>query len=268
MNRPANETVQLNYRDIGSGEPVIFIHGWAADSSVWDPVLEELSKNIRMILVDLRGCGESPFIECEDFIESSVLDVAVLAKKLGLNRFSVLGWSLGGMIAMKLAARLSDKVDRSILVSTTPKFVKDGTFDTAIEKTAYQNMLRILKRSPEKTLEYFRSILFSEKEKITKNLESLQKLASNTRPQMLSTLVSSLESLGRADFRSVLPMIKQKTLIIHGNMDKICFFGAGEYLSKHIKNSKFMAIDNAGHMPFLTQKKEVTKAIQEFIADR
>ncbi len=93
----------LNFRDEGSGTrtPFIFIHGWACDSSAWQPQVEDLKRDHRCISVDLRGRGESAAVAPYD-VFTAASDVAAVLRSLALPPAIVVGHSLGGIVALCL----------------------------------------------------------------------------------------------------------------------------------------------------------------------
>lgn len=98
--------VRLHYVDEGAGEPAfIFVHGWCCNYTFFQPQFDHFKSSHRVVSLDLRGCGESDQPEDGYDIPTLADDVAALCRDLGLTRPVVVGHSLGGMIAIELAAR-------------------------------------------------------------------------------------------------------------------------------------------------------------------
>lgn len=112
--------MRLAHRRIGTGPPLLVLNGYAATKDDWDPTfLEQLARERELILIDNRGLGESPE-GSEDFtIEDLAEDVEELMETLALRRTAVVGWSMGGFIALTLALTRPDAVDGLVLLSTT-----------------------------------------------------------------------------------------------------------------------------------------------------
>lgn len=93
----------IHFRDEGSGTgtPFVFIHGWACDSSAWQPQVEDLKRDHRCISVDLRGRGQSAAVGPYD-VFTAALDVAAVIRSLALPPVIVVGHSLGGIVALCL----------------------------------------------------------------------------------------------------------------------------------------------------------------------
>ena len=111
--------MKINYFG-GRGEPLLMIHGWGVNSEIWISLVSKLKFFASVYVVDLPGMGGS------SSISSYTLDN--IAKEIKANvpikKFNILGWSLGGQVAMSLAIRMPEFVERLILISTTPCFVE------------------------------------------------------------------------------------------------------------------------------------------------
>jgi pimeloyl-[acyl-carrier protein] methyl ester esterase len=105
----------------GSGPDLVLLHGWGLNLRVWDGLTRELSKSFRVITVDLPGHGRSPWNpKARTPAEQAWQVHAALASRS--DRYSLLGWSMGGQIAIDLAAAMPGSVERLVLVATTPRF--------------------------------------------------------------------------------------------------------------------------------------------------
>lgn len=126
---PSGET--LAYFEQGSGEEtLVLIHGNLSSSLYWEPLMKRLPATIRVIAPDLRGFGDSSYVRRFDTLLELAEDVRALLDILTIERFHLVGWSLGGGVAMELAAALGDRVKSLTLLSSTthkgyPLFQKD-----------------------------------------------------------------------------------------------------------------------------------------------
>jgi pimeloyl-ACP methyl ester carboxylesterase len=125
------EGVKLFYEDRGGGEPaMVFVHGWTCDHTHFIPQAEFFSPHHRTILVDLRGHGHSQAIGTYD-IPSFADDIVWLCHALDLDRPVIVGHSMGGMIAVELAARQPEVV-RAVVALDSP-FVRAGELSSDLE---------------------------------------------------------------------------------------------------------------------------------------
>jgi non-heme chloroperoxidase len=109
--------VSIFAQDVGSGPPVVLLHGWALSHEVWDrSVYSLVTQGFRAIAVDLRGHGRSsqPFTGYD--VQRLGADVVALIEGLGLERVTLVGWSLGGLTAFRVAAVRPDLVAKLVLV--------------------------------------------------------------------------------------------------------------------------------------------------------
>lgn len=112
---------EIYYKEYGKGAPLLLIAGLGSDSTSWLPVIIGLSKHYRVIVFDHRGVGQSTEDNSGITIENMVSDTVSLIKGLSLSKTNVLGHSMGGMIAMKLAIDYPELVDKLILCATSTK---------------------------------------------------------------------------------------------------------------------------------------------------
>ena len=113
--------IQLGYQVFGKGKPLILLHGGFGSIEMFGPNVELLAANHQVIGVDLQSHGRSPAADRTMRFESMGDDIAALIKELGLGRASIMGFSLGGGVALRTAIQHPEMVDRLVLVSTVFK---------------------------------------------------------------------------------------------------------------------------------------------------
>jgi pimeloyl-ACP methyl ester carboxylesterase len=109
-----DKTIETNggtlfYRDIGSGHPVLLLHGFAEDGAVWDAVSQNLSANVRLLIPDLPGSGRSPLMDVIT-IESMATVVKEMLDSEGIERCILIGHSMGGYIALAFAEAYPERL--------------------------------------------------------------------------------------------------------------------------------------------------------------
>jgi pimeloyl-ACP methyl ester carboxylesterase len=117
----AVDGAQLVYHRIGKGRPLLVLNGFGATSADWDPsFIDRLASSHELILLNNRGIGGS-IDDGQPFdIAKLAADAAHVIETLGIERASVVGWSMGGFIAQALALNYADRVDKLVLLSTDP----------------------------------------------------------------------------------------------------------------------------------------------------
>lgn len=225
---------------------LFLITGWATDQTIWPKWLKQLA------------------VEPDetDFSEYSSLEKAFLACwQEKQEQINVLGWSLGGMLALELALKHSDKIKQIILVSTTAKFTKVDDYQAGLDATVVKNLQRKLNRNQQQTQAGFYQLMFCETEEPYKQVY-LQEYATNFYQLNLNSLHKGLTYLLEQDLRSKLGQIKVPCKIIHGLSDQICLPSAARYLQKNISGSKSYFLEKTGHIPFFTQELKFREIIE------
>lgn len=115
----ADDGVELAWRDQGSGRAVVLVHGWMLSGAVWDGVIARLD-GCRLVVPDLRGAGRSGRPATGFTVERYVSDLRTVVDAAGLDRFVVVGHSMGGLLAQVLASRMPDRLDGLGLVCPVP----------------------------------------------------------------------------------------------------------------------------------------------------
>src|SRR3954447_17641018 len=111
--------MELAYDDVGAGPCVVLIHGHPFDRSLWQPQLEALAADFRVIAPDLRGFGESPVTSDCVTMREYAEDIEELLARLGIGEAAIVGLSMGGLVAMELATAHPERCWALGLVTTT-----------------------------------------------------------------------------------------------------------------------------------------------------
>ena len=123
--------VSLRYDRAGGGPAVLLIHGWTFNRTVWERQVVALRDRHTVITVDVRGHGESSHPRTGYTVPALAGDLEHLVRALNVPRIALVGWSMGGIIAMELAQRLGARVSALGLVSTTAGGLGEGKIGRA-----------------------------------------------------------------------------------------------------------------------------------------
>jgi pimeloyl-ACP methyl ester carboxylesterase len=118
--------LSLYYDEHGSGDPLVLLHGGIGASEMFAAILDELAEDRRVIAVDLQGHGHTADIDRPLRPEYMADDIAALIEHLGLERADLMGYSLGGMVALRTAIQHPARVRRLVVVSVP--FRRDGSY--------------------------------------------------------------------------------------------------------------------------------------------
>ncbi|MGW8322247.1 MAG: alpha/beta fold hydrolase, partial [Thermodesulfobacteriota bacterium] len=149
--------LQVHYRIVGEGPPLVLIMGLSGDLTWWEPLVEELERDFRLVLFDNRGSGLTDMPEGKYSIPMFANDTAGVMACLGIPRAHVFGVSMGGMIAQELVLLYPDRVDRLVLGCTH----SGGDGFTMPSAEAIQKMTLTRGRALEEIAREAMSILFA-----------------------------------------------------------------------------------------------------------
>lgn len=114
--------IEMYYEEYGAGKPLVLLHGFGGSAQNWHAFIAELSESHRLIVVDLRGHGCSTNPENKFTHRQAASDVFKLLETLGVNRFSAMGMSSGGMTLLHMATSEPERIDSMVLISATTHF--------------------------------------------------------------------------------------------------------------------------------------------------
>ena len=215
---------------------MLFLNGWAADDRVW----QELS--------------ELPGVHVYDFLtEDSFFDVDAYLDRLYQQegKVDLVGWSMGGMLTLELAAKYPDKISRLMLIGSTAKFLQGKEYIHGVPLGNLQWLRRSVRKNTTQAQEDFYQQMFADGE-----LTQLAKFPNKAMVESKEALLAGLSYLEKTDLRNILPQIKIPVHILHGKDDAICPVGAAVYMKEYLPDCKLTVFEGCGHIPFFTQADE------------
>ena len=178
---------------------------------------------------------------------------------------TVCGWSLGGQVALRWAMREPEKVQRLILVNSTPCFVRRPDWNCAMAAETLAQFATALQQDYAQTLRRFLALQVRGCENEHELLAGLRAaLFSRGEPDM-AALQGGLEILRDCDLRSALPGIRQPALVVAGERDTLTPPQAAQYIAAQMPNAKLALIAGAAHTPFLSHPDEFIKHAVNFL---
>lgn len=253
----------LHVETLGSGAPLLLIHGWGMHGGVWTDVAERLAADFQVHVVDLPGNGASaPLPETN-------LDGLVHALSAQFHEpLTVCGWSLGGQLALHWAAREPEQVQKLVLVASTPCFAERDDWLFGMAQEMLEKFAAELEQSHAATLRRFISLQLRGGENERELLGLLrERLFSRGEPDM-GALRGGLAILRDADLRSELQHITQPTLVVAGERDKLTPPEASYYLAQTIPAARVVEVAGAAHAPFLSHPEIFVEHIKSFLHER
>lgn len=249
-------------KEYGKGIPLVLIAGLGSDSTSWLPVIINLSKHFRVIAFDNCGVGQSTLNNSNITIEDMAIDAAELIKGLALEKVNILGHSMGGMIAMKLAVDFPDLVDNIVLAATTP-YVNERNI------SLLNDMVSFLDSGMNKKL-WFKNLfywIFSPKFFDDKAyVEMAITMAINYRySQSNESFKNQVDALTKFNFISEVHKIEHRTLVMCGKYDLLFPIEETEPLFDPIANKEKITISNAAHSVYMDNPMEFVNEVVTFL---
>lgn len=252
------ETKQFD--EIGSGRPVIFLHGFPFNRTMWREQIEFLSaRGYRCIAPDLRGLGESKSDGEVATMEDMARDVAGLMDELKIDDAIICGLSMGCYVAFELAQLFPDRI-RALILCGPKAQGPDGAEKINREAQA----LRVLAEGMDFAVESISTKLLG-KRTVHEKPEVVERVAEvvlSTDP--LGAAAAQRGMAARRDYSVDLANISVPTLIIAGREDGVRTPADAEFIRDNIRGSKLIVIDHAGHLMNLEQPEMFNRTLIDF----
>lgn len=254
----------LRVRRGGQGYPLLLLHGWAMSGAVFGELLSNPPSGLGLIAIDLPGHGGST-TAAEGSLSVWAERIETTIRELALPSWSLLGWSLGGMLALQLAGRGNLCPERLLLVATTPRFTAAEDWSAGLPLPQLRAMQRDLKRAFRPTLEGFFQLLFATDEIDRKRYRQIARFAVG--PDLLpdeGSAADGLRILQREDLRPLVEAISVPTLVMHGDCDEVIPVAAGEWLAANLPAARLERFPRVGHAPFFSSPGIFLRLIGDF----
>ncbi len=238
---------------------LVLLHGWGVNSKVWNGVIPSLEQVFHVTTIDLPGYGslaDQPPGENLSDIADAVLDQAPASAIW-------CGWSLGGMVAMTAALKQPKRIERLVLVCSTPKFMQDDLWQHGSSETAMQNLSdQFEKDYPKALARFFLLQLGAATDARVRSRELANDVFSEPSTSW-NTLQSGLNLLRSTDLRESIKNIQCATEVIVGTEDRVIPAEAGRFLAQEIPDARLHEVA-AGHIPFVTSRDWFTERMKQF----
>lgn len=252
---------KLSYDDVGEGRiPIIFLHGFPFDKSMWHIQLDHLKSAYRLIACDIRGFGKSTDEETTLSIDLFAGDLVKFMDNLSIDKAVICGLSMGGYIALNAMKRFPDRFVALVLCDT--QCIADTT---EVKEKRFKTIDEIEVEGVSNFNEGFIKKVFSKD-----SLKNKKKLVEQLRTVVFANSSSIISQglvvlAGRSETCSILGEITIPTLIICGREDEVTPLAQSEFMHENIKGSMLQVIDNAGHVSNLEQPEVFTKYLRDFL---
>ena len=249
------------YEEKGSGSPVVFAHGITFDRHMWDHQVETLSARYRCLAFDLLGHGGSGSGPADYSLEDEAANLHLLMQQLGALPAHLVGLSLGGMVAMRLALAQPQAVRSLALLDTSAEA------EVPELRPQYEALAAAAKaQGPQSVVGAVLLIMFSQG-----FLQSQPVKVADYKDQFNRLNLDGLEAATRAvtrrtDILDQISRISVPTLVIVGEQDVARTPDEAQHIVERIAGARLVTIPGAGHMTPIEQPERISQVLSEFLA--
>jgi pimeloyl-ACP methyl ester carboxylesterase len=259
------------YAVAGAGPPVLLLHGFGGQIWVWENQISALSRHHRLYIPDLLGYGYSDRPKV-DYTPALFIDsIRQLMDRLGLQRASLIGNSMGGGIAWAFALAHPERIDKLVLIDSVPPDVVPAVRNPSfrwflairnlpvLPYLAVRLTTRGMLRATLKEMVYDDYLIT---DAVVERQYQIGRIAGT--PRVMVSTARHVE--GVKHFAGALATLDKPTLIIWGDRDEVFPLTVGEELRAAIRGSELLVIKDSGHMPMWEHPDETNRAILDFLA--
>ena len=242
----------------GHGPDLVMVHGWGMNGAVFDAVGSELAQHFRVHILDLPGYGLSP--EPVTTLEA-LLDALLSVLP---DRSHLLGWSLGGMLAMLLAARHPHRVQSLLTVASSPRFVAEPEWPGTRLEVLSQFATQLAKDS-HKTVDRFLAIQAMGSPTAREDVRHLRASVLSRPEPHPEALQLGLTLLAELDLRPELRALSVPALHLFGRLDALVPAGVIDCWPSSQASQQTHLFANSSHAPFMTESNQFVRIVREFV---
>jgi len=252
--------VSLAVEDHGAGVPVILLHGFPLSSQMWLPLRAAIEEAARLITPDLRGFGASDKPAGSYGMDVFAADIVAVANALGLDRFILGGHSMGGYVALRIAATCPERLLGLILVDS--KAEADGADARARRDAA---IARIERGEAQAFRDEFVAALVAPgtRDRAPRQLEEMRALAAEIPDYVLVGCLAGMRD--RIDSTELLKRLTVPALVIVGEHDALTPPAVAQALASALPAAELAVIPAAGHVPSVERPVATAEAMLGFL---
>jgi len=237
------DNIDMYYEEYGVGEPLVLLHGFGGCAQNWHPFVDELSERHRLLVVELRGHGHSTNPDNRFTHREAAGDVFRLLDKLGVEHFSAMGTSSGGMTLLHMATSQPRRIDSMVLISSTTHFPAQAR---AIMRRAS------LATMPQEVQEMYRECAKRGDEQIRQLIAQFNALHDNHDDMNFTA--------------KGLSTITARTLVVHGDRDRFFPVDIPVNIYRSIPDAALWIIPGGDHVPIYDSAVPFASTALRFLA--
>lgn len=250
-------------RTQGSGKDLVLLHGWGMNSGAFTSFLPYLRANFRITTIDLPGFGENAAHTPHPYTVEQLADM--VAPYVPKNSI-VVGWSLGGLVAQKLALTQSHQLAGLVTIASTPRFVA-GPGWPGIAADVLNTFKRQLEKDFNKTLERFLAIQAMGSGTAKRDIKAIREHITQYPSPSELALKEGLQILASEDLRSDIGAITLPTLRLYGRLDSLVPPSGIEGIGELQPQAECVVLPHASHAPFISHPEQTADILFSFAAE-
>jgi pimeloyl-ACP methyl ester carboxylesterase len=246
--------VDLNYEEIGEGTPMVLVHGFPLDHTIWEPLIPHLRADARLIMPDLRGHGKSAAPEGAYSMRQMADDILALIDRLKLNRVVLVGHSMGGYIGLAFARAYPQRLAGLGFIATHA--AADG-----LEQR--QTRLKMANKVRRKGVDFVAADMAPKLTGHPGLAEHLHELIKGASP---NGVIGALKGMAdRPDSTEFLSEIQVPAVVVYGADDGIIPLERAQVMAQLLPRGWLVEISGTKHMPMMEKPEEVAAALRELV---
>jgi 3-oxoadipate enol-lactonase len=251
--------ITLAYSDRGTGLPIVFLHAFPLNRSMWTQQEEALCSQFRVITIDLRGHGESDAPLSRYTLEQYADDVNALLEQLSIQQALFVGLSMGGYILFAFYRKYAARVKGFVLADTRAQA------DTAEGKDGRFQMAQVAYKQGASAIADLMIPKFLSPQTIQTKPDLVQHVRAMVKGNQISGIAGDLMAMAeRPDSIPFLKQITCPTQIIVGELDRATPPSDAKLMANHIPNARLAIIPDAAHLANLEQPEVFNQIVSAF----
>jgi len=254
MEKVITNGVQIAYSRRGKGNPLLLVHGWGGDHTVWNEVASLMENDFELILPDLRGFGESSVTESRYSMADMAADLSGLLDQLGFGKIAIAGHSMGNYVSLAFVRAYPERVLGLGIISSQaqadPIERKQGLYKSAEE---------IMNVGVKPMLESLSPLMASD----VRVQAHIRHLIERQPPAGLAGAMKAMAD--REDSTSILPSLPFPVVLLHGQADEFMPIRRAQEIKEAIPHATLAELPGIGHYPILEDPQGTVNALKNIM---
>jgi pimeloyl-[acyl-carrier protein] methyl ester esterase len=255
----------LYVQRLGEGPPLLMLHGWAMHGGVWSGYLEGLAKWYTVYALDLPGHGYSTPIDDVTGLDDFVDKVNEAVEQVIHEPFYLIGWSMGGLLALRMLLDDPQRIRKLQLIAANPCFVQRKDWPSGVNPHVLKTFAAQLSEHYEQTLQRFLALQLQGDPEAREHLRALRQSLFERGVPSARALQAGLQVLLSTDLRTQLDGVSRPLQLILGERDTLVPVRLADSIGSYAPDTDIRIINGAGHAPFLSHLPELLEQSRQFL---